>query len=68
LARTIEQYFTSDLYADLDGRRPQIKDYTKERHSWDVVGRMTMCVYAGLLRNGTRKLADSDAPSISGSD
>jgi D-inositol-3-phosphate glycosyltransferase len=68
LARTIEQYFTSDLYADLDGRRPQIKDYTKERHSWDVVGRMTMCVYVGLLRNGTRKLADSDAPSISGSD
>src|ERR1700723_750647 len=68
LARTIEQYFTSDLYADLDGRRPQIKDYTKERHSWDVVGRMTMSVYAGLLRNDTRKLADSDAPSISVSD
>jgi glycosyltransferase involved in cell wall biosynthesis len=68
LARTIEQYFASDLYADLDARRQEIKDNAKERHSWDVVGRMTMSVYAGLLRNGTRKLADSDASSISVSD
>lgn len=68
LARAIEQYFASNLYADLDARRQEIKDYAKERHSWDVVGRMTMSVYAGLLRNGTRKLADSDAPSISVSD
>jgi len=68
LARAIELYFASELYADLDGRRPEIKDYTKERHSWDVVGRMTMSVYAGLLRTDTRKLADSDAPSISVSD
>jgi glycosyltransferase involved in cell wall biosynthesis len=68
LARTIEQYFASDLYADLDARRQEIKDNAKEQHSWDVVGRMTMSVYAGLLRNGTRKLADSDASSISVSD
>ena len=68
LARAIEQYFASDLCADLDARRLDIKDYAKERHSWDEVGRMTMSVYAGLLRNDTRKLADSDAPSISVSD
>ena len=68
LARTIEQYFASDLYADLDARRQEIKDNAKERHSWDVVGRMTMSVYAALLRNGTRKLADTDASSISVSD
>jgi glycosyltransferase involved in cell wall biosynthesis len=68
LARAIEIFFASDLYANLDAHRQEIKDYAKEQHSWDVVGRMTMSVYAGLLRNGTRKLADSDAPSISVSD
>jgi len=68
LARSIEQYFASELYANLDARRQEIKDHAKQRHSWDEVGRMTMSVYAGLLRNGTRKLADSDAPSISVSD
>jgi glycosyltransferase involved in cell wall biosynthesis len=50
LARAIEQYFTSDLFADLDRRRQVIKDYATERHSWDVVGQMTMSVYADLLR------------------
>jgi D-inositol-3-phosphate glycosyltransferase len=50
LARTIEQYFASDLYADLDRRRPRIRDYAAERHSWDVVAELTMSVYAGLLR------------------
>jgi glycosyltransferase involved in cell wall biosynthesis len=68
LARATEQYFASDLYADLDARRQEISAYAKEQHSWDVVGRMTMSVYAGLLRNGTQKLADSDASSISVSD
>ena len=50
LARAIEQYFASDLYADLNSRRREIRDYATERHSWDVVGQMTMSVYAGLLR------------------
>lgn len=50
LARTIETYFASDLYTDLSRRRQKIRDYAKERHSWDVVGRATMAVYFGLLR------------------
>ena len=50
LAKIIERYFASDLYADLNNRRRQIRDYATERHSWDVVGRMTTNVYAGLLR------------------
>ena len=37
LARAIEQYFASDLYADLNSRRQEIRDYATERHSWDVV-------------------------------
>ena len=50
LARAIEQYFASDLYADLNSRRQEIRDYATERHSWDVVGRITTSVYASLLR------------------
>jgi D-inositol-3-phosphate glycosyltransferase len=50
LAKAIERYFSSDLFADLNNRRQEIRDYAKERHSWDVVGQMTMNVYAGLLR------------------
>ena len=49
LARAIEQYFASDLYADLNSRRREIRDYATERHSWDVVGQKIMSVYAGLL-------------------
>jgi glycosyltransferase involved in cell wall biosynthesis len=50
LARAIEQYFASDLYADLNNRRREVRDYATERHSWDVVGQMIMSVYASLLR------------------
>jgi len=50
LARAIEQYFASNLYTDLKSRRQQIRDYATERHSWDVVGQITMNVYADLLQ------------------
>ena len=50
LARAIEQYFTSDLYADLDSQRQEIKGYVNERHSWDVVSQKTMNIYARFLR------------------
>jgi len=49
LARTVERYFSSDLFGNLNTRRQEIRDYATERHSWDVVGHMTMGVYAGLL-------------------
>ena len=50
LARTIEAYFSSHLYTDLNKRRQEIRDYAKKRNSWDVVGQATMAVYFGLLR------------------
>jgi D-inositol-3-phosphate glycosyltransferase len=50
LAATIERYFASDLFANLDVRRQAIIDYANEKHSWDVVGQMTMNVYSNLLR------------------
>jgi D-inositol-3-phosphate glycosyltransferase len=50
LAKLIERYFASDLFADLNSRRQEIKDFVTARHSWDVVARTTMNVYANLLR------------------
>jgi D-inositol-3-phosphate glycosyltransferase len=50
LARAIEQYFASDLYRNLSGRRQEIRDYATRRHSWDVVGQITINAYASLLR------------------
>jgi len=50
LARSIEQYFASDLFTGLTNRRRDISSYANERHSWDTVGQMTMSVYAGLLQ------------------
>jgi glycosyltransferase involved in cell wall biosynthesis len=73
LATTIERYFASDLFANLNRRRQEIRDYATERHSWDVVGHVTMSVYAGLLRipypaelsnrDASRASLDSKAPS-----
>jgi D-inositol-3-phosphate glycosyltransferase len=50
LARTIDRYFASDLFADLTRRRQAIRDFATERHSWDEVGRLTIGVYENLLR------------------
>ena len=49
LARTIKRYFASDLFLNLASRRQEIQEYAAARHSWEVVGRMTMGVYAELL-------------------
>jgi glycosyltransferase involved in cell wall biosynthesis len=50
LARALKQYFASELYAELNSRRGEIRAYASERHSWDVVGQKTRRVYAVLLR------------------
>jgi glycosyltransferase involved in cell wall biosynthesis len=49
LARTIEEYFASPLYARLDGRRQGIQEYAHTRHSWDTVADLTVRAYRGLL-------------------
>jgi glycosyltransferase involved in cell wall biosynthesis len=48
LTKTIERYFASDLYVNLDNRSQEIRDYASERHSWDVVGEVTRDVYVRL--------------------
>jgi glycosyltransferase involved in cell wall biosynthesis len=49
LARAIETYFSSDLYKDLNNRRQEIRKYSHERHSWDVISESTGSVYRELL-------------------
>lgn len=47
LAKTIEAYFVSELFADLSRRRKEISDYAKDRYSWDKVGQITIGAYGG---------------------
>jgi len=53
LARTIERYFESDLYRELDHRRREIRDNALSMHSWSTVGRMTRDVYSELLKQAS---------------
>jgi D-inositol-3-phosphate glycosyltransferase len=50
LASSIETYFASDLFQQLDQRRQEIRDFANSRNSWNVVGDMTRNVYEGLLK------------------
>jgi len=48
LARTIEDYFESDLYLKLEQRRHSIQRFASERYSWSKVAAATMTVYSQL--------------------
>ena len=50
LLKAIERYFASPLYEELSIRRKGIREYAMEHHSWDLVGSLTMKVYASVLR------------------
>ncbi len=52
LARVIRRYFASDLYAQLDRRRPMIRAHAHERYSWEKVAEITIKVYRDLLGIG----------------
>ena len=41
LARTIDKYFESELFRDLENRRLEIKEYANERYSWNKVAAIT---------------------------
>ena len=66
LAKAIETYFASDLYRELNIRRQEIRDYATERHSWDVVGQLTLSVYARLLHiRSPEEVLNRDASNAS---
>jgi D-inositol-3-phosphate glycosyltransferase len=51
LARTIDKYFESELFRDLENRRLEIRQYANERYSWDKVATITTKVYSKLLES-----------------
>ncbi len=50
MARTIETYFASDLFKDLEVRRQELKNYVNANHSWRAVAELTREAYAQILR------------------
>ncbi len=50
LARTLEKYFDSGLFKNLDSRREEIRDLVMRTHSWDEIARMTREVYLRVLQ------------------
>jgi D-inositol-3-phosphate glycosyltransferase len=51
LAQAIRTYFASELYENLDARRPRIREFANERYSWTKVGEILKDVYRSMLRN-----------------
>lgn len=49
LARAMDEYFSSDLYMQLESRRQDISDYANDHHSWAKVADITCKVYESLL-------------------
>jgi glycosyltransferase involved in cell wall biosynthesis len=49
MARAIERYFASDLFANLSIRRREIKDYANTNHSWNTLADLTRNAYAKML-------------------
>jgi glycosyltransferase involved in cell wall biosynthesis len=55
LARTIETYFRSSAFTNLERRRREIQDYASAQRSWDTVGAKTLSVYSRLAPTDTRR-------------
>jgi len=49
LAKTIDRYFESDLFRNLQIRRREIQEFAKQKHSWEIVGQKTRDIYLRLL-------------------
>jgi glycosyltransferase involved in cell wall biosynthesis len=56
LARTIEKYFDSSLFKNLDSRRQEVRDHANRTHSWDAIAEMTREVYLRLLQGSGSSL------------
>jgi glycosyltransferase involved in cell wall biosynthesis len=52
LASTLETYFASELFQNLNTRRREIRQYAHARHSWNAVGDTTTRVYAAFMAGG----------------
>jgi D-inositol-3-phosphate glycosyltransferase len=55
LARSIKEYFSSELYRKLDEQRPNIQNLLQMSHSWDIVAKITGDVYARVSHHAPLK-------------
>lgn len=63
LAKCIQRYFASELFANLETRRQRLIEFANERYSWDKVGRITMAVYADLSQIPSQKHVRQPKPA-----
>lgn len=50
LAHKINEYFQSDLYANLESNRKKIIEYAADKYSWETIGKMTCDLYSRVLQ------------------
>ena len=49
LAESMEEYFSSELFEDLEQRRPRIQAWVEENHSWQRIAEQTVATYEELV-------------------
>jgi glycosyltransferase involved in cell wall biosynthesis len=63
LAKSIESYFSSELFRNLDERRASIQNSVRLSHSWGTVSKITGDVYARVSQHLPLKVRTSTARS-----
>jgi len=48
LAETIDRYFKSDIYINLEKKRQVIREYALDKYSWGKVAELSSAVYGKL--------------------
>jgi glycosyltransferase involved in cell wall biosynthesis len=57
LADCIRKYFQSSLYRELEARRPEIKLFAGEKHSWNQIANITNSAYSQIMHKKTPGLS-----------
>ncbi|HEY1791171.1 MAG TPA: glycosyltransferase family 4 protein [Verrucomicrobiae bacterium] len=50
LARCIRKYFQSNLFRQLENRRPEIQHFVREKHSWTKIANIIITAYSQIIR------------------
>lgn len=58
IAKTIQIYFGSDLYKNLDTWRPKLRDYVNLHHSWAAVAELISHGYLRIWKVNPRRAAE----------
>lgn len=64
LCATIERYFNSMLFKELDSRRNEIRDYALSKYSWRTVSELTKNVYEQILANSAQPIRQQNGQNV----